>query len=278
MTSAFGTPDNRKRPDRTGKTPLEPHQSDRTRNAPVEPHQSDRSGKTPLEPHQSDRTDETPLEPVRTLRAGTRLTHEIEVRRSRFITTLARTDDEAQARALVAQVRASHPQARHHCTAWVIASDGATPLLHSNDDGEPAGTAGTPMLEVLRSSGLLNVSAVVTRYFGGILLGTGGLVRAYSSAVAKALALAPRAHLDTLEVLETTLGPADAGRVEAELRGEGALVLAMDWAQDVTLRVAVSRGDIDALSQSLARVTSGASRFRHQGSHTVEVDDPATPE
>ena len=118
---------------------------------------------------------------LRTLASGTLLTHEIEIKRSRFITTLARTDTPEEARELIDAVKAEHPQARHNCSAYLIDPPDAAPLQHSSDDGEPSGTAGTPMLEALRASDTWNATAVVTRYFGGILLGGGGLVRAYST-------------------------------------------------------------------------------------------------
>ena len=132
--------------------------------------------------------------------SDTNVTHETEVRRSRFVTTLARTDDEAAARALIGEVRSAAPQARHHCSAFLIEEVGRNPLQHSSDDGEPSGTAGAPMLEAIRASGVHNVTAVVTRWFGGVLLGTGGLVRAYSGAVSEALARAPLAH--TVELVD----------------------------------------------------------------------------
>ena len=115
---------------------------------------------------------------------------ETEARRSRFLTRLARVDDEDAARAIIAEVRATYPDARHHCLAFIVDVPGAQPVERSSDDGERAGTAGMPMLEVLRGSGVSNAVAVVTRYFGGVLLGTGGLVRAYSDAVSSALAQA----------------------------------------------------------------------------------------
>lgn len=211
-----------------------------------------------------------------TLRAGTLLTHELEVRRSRFLTTLARTDEEAAARALIGEVRSAHPQARHHCSAFLIEEEGRNPLQHSSDDGEPSGTAGVPMLEAIRSAGVRNVTAVVTRWFGGILLGTGGLVRAYSSSVSEALALAPLARTRTLQVLATELHPADAGRVEAELRSCGATVLGVDWGREATLRVAVDEGGAGALHDRLAGITRGTARFHPVGTTTVEVDVPTS--
>src|SRR5690606_33095353 len=99
---------------------------------------------------------------------------EIEVKRSRFLCTLRRVGTEADARAVVEEMRRQHWDARHHCSAFVLGPDGA--LQRSSDDGEPAGTAGAPMLEVLRGHGVSDVVAVVTRWFGGVLLGAGGLV------------------------------------------------------------------------------------------------------
>ncbi|HOA88438.1 MAG TPA: YigZ family protein, partial [Propioniciclava tarda] len=118
---------------------------------------------------------------------GYRAESEFEVKRSRFLTTLARVDAEEAAREVIADVRRVHPAARHHCSAFIVEVEGAQHIERSSDDGEPSGTAGAPMLGVLRGSGVTQVVAVVTRYFGGVLLGTGGLVRAYSDAVAEAL-------------------------------------------------------------------------------------------
>lgn len=170
---------------------------------------------------------------------GYRQITETEVRRSRFLTTLARADDEDAARAVVADARRQWPDARHHCTAFVIETPDARPVERSSDDGEPAGTAGMPMLEVLRGSGVTNAVAVVTRYFGGVLLGTGGLVRAYSDAVATALASAPRVRAVERPLLDIELRPDEAGRVQATLLDHGVRVVDAAWGQGVRLTVAV---------------------------------------
>lgn len=119
---------------------------------------------------------------------------EIEVKKSRFLAVLANCRSEAEAQQLIETVRKRHYDARHNCYAWRISGENRTEERQS-DDGEPQGTAGKPMLELLRGSGLSDVCAVVTRYFGGTLLGTGGLVRAYSDALREALA---KAELHTL--------------------------------------------------------------------------------
>ncbi|QWW20393.1 YigZ family protein [Schaalia sp. 19OD2882] len=211
---------------------------------------------------------------IETIAAGTHLVHEIDVKRSRFITALARSDSPGRARAFIDQVKAGHPQARHNCSAYLIQVEGRSPHQHSSDDGEPAGTAGTPMLEALRAAGVWNVTAVVTRYFGGILLGASGLTRAYSNAVSDALALAPRARVLQLDVLETTLPPAQAGRIEAEMRSAGAFVLDVAWDQQVTLRIGVDKAQDRAIHELLASLTHGRSSFHVAGTTSVEMDAP----
>ncbi|WP_272896450.1 YigZ family protein [Actinobacillus seminis] len=111
------------------------------------------------------------------------------MKKSRFMTYLRHTQGLSQAKAFWEQVRALHPQARHHCWAAVAERPTNSQALGFSDDGEPAGTAGKPMLNALLGSGIGEISAVVVRYYGGILLGTGGLVRAYGNGVQQALAL-----------------------------------------------------------------------------------------
>ncbi|EOL46489.1 YigZ family protein [Enterococcus caccae] len=111
---------------------------------------------------------------------------EIEIKKSRFICSLKRVYSEEEAKEFIAQKKKEHWKANHNCSAFVIGEQ--NDIQRSNDDGEPSGTAGIPMLEVLKKQELINVVAVVTRYFGGTKLGAGGLIRAYSHAVSHALA------------------------------------------------------------------------------------------
>ncbi|QPK80586.1 YigZ family protein [Schaalia sp. ZJ405] len=213
--------------------------------------------------------------PTNTIAAGTHIVHEIEIKRSRFITTLARTDSPEDARALIDRVKAKHPQARHNCSAFLIEQEGRNAVQHFSDDGEPSGTAGQPMIEALRLADVWNVTAVVTRYFGGILLGGGGLIRAYSSSVSEALARAPRAHLRDLSVIEAQVPVAQAGRIEAEFRARNAHVLGVEWADQATLRLGVDPNDIDDYSSLLQELTSGVTSFRLAENRRIEVDGPA---
>lgn len=125
-------------------------------------------------------------EGYKTLRMDARVQAEYEEKRSRFIAQLCHVDSEREAQDFVGSVRAIHHDARHNVPAWILA-DGR---MHTSDDGEPGRTAGMPTLEVLTAAGLKNVCCVTTRYFGGTLLGTGGLVRAYTEAARRAVARA----------------------------------------------------------------------------------------
>jgi uncharacterized YigZ family protein len=191
------------------------------------------------------------------------------VRRSRFITLLRRADDEAEARALVADARTAFPDARHHCSAFRVDVPGSNRVERSSDDGEPAGTAGMPMLEVLRGSGLTNVAAVVVRYFGGIKLGTGGLVRAYSEAVQGALAVTPRVRVEVVGLWTLEVGHADAGRVEAELHARGVRVTDVAY-EAGGVRLTLAAADGDRLAGTVAALTAGSAVPVAAGTTTVE--------
>jgi uncharacterized YigZ family protein len=112
---------------------------------------------------------------------------EIVEKKSRFIATIQPVSNEEEALAFVAQMKKKYYDARHNCWAFIVGEDNV--VAKCSDDGEPSGTAGRPMLEVLTGSGIHNIAVVVTRYFGGVLLGTGGLVRAYQGALKEALPL-----------------------------------------------------------------------------------------
>ncbi|QDO87504.1 YigZ family protein [Ornithinimicrobium ciconiae] len=187
------------------------------------------------------------------------VTATIEERRSVFECWLRRVDSEEAARAVVEEARTTHWDARHHCSAWVLGPEGD--LTRSNDDGEPSGTAGIPMLEALSHSGFSDVVAVVTRWFGGTLLGTGGLVRAYGDAVRTALAEAVPQARELRQLGSLAVGHADAGRVEHELRAGGVLVTDADYGEFVTLHLAVPVGERAAVTEEVARLTGGGAEF-----------------
>lgn len=197
------------------------------------------------------------------------VTARIEEKRSVFECRLRRVGDEDAARAVVEEARSAHWDARHHCSAWVLGADGA--LTRSNDDGEPSGTAGTPMLEALTHSGLRDVVAVVTRWFGGTLLGTGGLVRAYGDAVRAAVAEATPLTRELRAVATLEVGHADAGRIEHDLRAADVVVRDVAYGTNAILTLAVPVARHEALTAQVARLTGGTGTLRPEGTEWVDL-------
>ncbi|MCI2240483.1 YigZ family protein [Kineococcus sp. TRM81007] len=175
---------------------------------------------------------------------------ETVVERSRFLCVLQPVPDEAAADAVVAAARREFPDARHHCTARVLGDDGE--VRRASDDGEPAGTAGAPMLAALDGAGVTGAVAVVVRWFGGVLLGTGGLVRAYGGAVAGALAEAGLVQRQRVDLVQVRAPLAEAGRVEAELRRRHAVEDVAWGADGWRAVVAVPAGGRGGLEAELA--------------------------
>lgn len=205
-----------------------------------------------------------------TIAAGVDVCAELEVRKSRFLAVLRRVGSAAEARDLVETQRRRHYDARHHCSASVLREDTGPPIGRSSDDGEPSGTAGLPMLQVLLGTGLAEVAVVVTRYFGGTLLGAGGLVRAYSGVTAQAVAAAQTVRRQRLELHDLSIDHADAGRVQSELRSAGVLVLDVAYAETAVLRLALT-GTPAALIDLVAAVTSGAGQLEPAGHRWVDA-------
>jgi len=194
---------------------------------------------------------------------------EIEVSRSRFLCTLERVDDEFSARSVIEQARREHWAARHHCSAFVLGP--RRDVERSSDDGEPPGTGGAPMLEVLRGRELSDVVAVVTRWFGGTLLGTGGLSRAYADAVRAALEVTPLVERVEQELCEVTVDLAAAGRLEHELRSRGTKVLNIDYTDLATLSIAVPLIAVPIAEEIVAELTEGRAELVHRGRRWVDA-------
>ena len=223
---------------------------------------------------------------VLTLAPGEQPETELEVRRSRFLARAARTDTEQDARAFIASVRAAYPDARHHCSALVVPGPGglgAPTTERSSDDGEPAGTAGQPMLEVLRASTLVGATVVVTRYFGGVLLGTGGLVRAYSQATSQVLTAARRVRLATCFLWDLRVPVAQAGRLESELRRlcagtQGPCPASVEetvWGPThAVLTLTTTQDDGGALPEIVSSLTGGTALLEAAGSRLTELPVP----
>ena len=182
---------------------------------------------------------------------------EDRIEKSRFIATAARAESTAAARAFVDSLRAEMPDATHHCFAFVAGPPGNSTAVGSSDDGEPSGTAGRPMLSVLMNSGIGEVVVVVTRYFGGVKLGKGGLVRAYTGAVQHALRELATTERVTVVELRITISYAHADAVRRVIERTGGTIVDEKFDTTVTVVVRVPDDRRAALERELRDATSG---------------------
>ncbi|MDO4467644.1 MAG: YigZ family protein [Bacillota bacterium] len=173
----------------------------------------------------------------------------IEIKKSKFITYLHRTDNEEDAKEFLKRVKKEHPSATHHCTAMIIGD-----MMRSNDDGEPSQTAGHPMLDVLIHHEMNDIIAVVVRYFGGIKLGTGGLVRAYSGSVQEALKVATLTESTTFHEYEIQFAYDLIGRIDAYFRKNEIEITQQDYQEKVIYRYLC----LEDISNDLQEISGGA--------------------
>lgn len=195
---------------------------------------------------------------------------ETEVLNSRFLATLERVDTKAEAQALVAELRQTHPEANHHCYAFVVGPPGSTRCVGFSDAGEPHNTAGRPMFDVLVHSGLGDVACVVTRWFGGTKLGRGGLVRAYGDAVQEALGQAERVDRVVWRKGVVDLDYAQVDGILRWLPELGAEVLDRSYGARVRFELRVPEEAQGQLARELADRTRGAASWA--------PEDPNAPE
>lgn len=185
-------------------------------------------------------------------RLKTDLMEEIEIKKSRFLCYLHRCDSEEEAKAFVAQIKKAHPTARHACYAFVMGEHNE--IQRSNDDGEPAGTAGVPMLECLTQRHVQDIVAVTVRYFGGIKLGAGGLIRAYAKSVANALDHAVLTKKQLMKIYRVTFSYDLIGKMDYFFRSENIDVICKDYQDKVIYEFASS----EDVSEDLAAISNGA--------------------
>lgn len=196
-------------------------------------------------------------------------THEIVIKNSRFICTLARAATEEEARATIDEVKRRNWDANHNCSAYRVGPGGQ--FQRTSDDGEPSGTAGVPMLEVLSRRELTDTVAIVTRYFGGTLLGAGGLIRAYGQAVSGAVDAVGIVERRPLMLVEVDADYADAGRLENALRVAGYTLGPITHGTAVTFEIRLDEPDLPSFETWLADTTNGRSHARVSGQILVEV-------
>lgn len=198
------------------------------------------------------------MESYITLRAGEEAVGEFVDRKSRFIAQLVHVEDAEAAAAHQAAVRAKHYDARHNVPAWIL-TDGSE---RASDDGEPQRTSGMPTLEVLRGAGLRDVCCVTTRYFGGTLLGPGGLVRAYTAAAQTAIEAAQEqgllVEMTSVVSVDVTVGYPLYDQVTRLASDAGAKVASTDYTDVVTVHLVFKEGDESSFLASLRELVNGA--------------------
>ena len=172
---------------------------------------------------------------------------EIDIKRSRFITTVVPVTDRQTALQEIKRLRQEFPDANHHCWAMVAGFPTDTAHQDQSDDGEPKGTAGKPMLNVLQHSGMGNVVVVVTRYFGGIKLGAGGLVRAYSSSVSSALSQLDTTVQYVMQRSQLELPYSQLATLEHWLKSSPIITVDRQFSDSVTLHLDIPESELPAL-------------------------------
>lgn len=187
---------------------------------------------------------------------------EIKIKKSVFIGKIMPADNQDTAITLINKVKKEHYKATHNCSAYVV-SDGN--IEHQSDDGEPSGTAGRPMLEVLKGADLINCVAVVTRYFGGVLLGTGGLVRAYTQAVQEVLSQTKQYEIALGDILNINIDYSFIGKVKHILGEMGIYVLREEYADSINMELLIPDNKKNKFIELLVELTSASARIDDQG-------------
>ena len=180
------------------------------------------------------------------------VTYEEKIKRSVFIANVSVCHDEEEARAFLNAITSQHRDATHNCRAYIL-SGGEE---YSSDDGEPSGTAGKPILNAIKRSGLVNVIVIVTRYFGGVKLGVRGLIDAYGDTAAKALEHCGRVERVKTRGVTVSLGYAAVGNVTRLLEGAGASGLSWEYGESVNVRADVPVNMYDSLARELEELTA----------------------
>lgn len=183
---------------------------------------------------------------------------EIIISKSRFLTYVNRAETEEQALDFINHIKKLHPQATHNCSCYLIGEHDN--IQKANDDGEPSGTAGVPMLEVLKKQGLKDAVVVVTRYFGGIKLGGGGLIRAYGKATTEGIAAAQVVERKLHSLMKVAVDYTWLGKLENEIRSSVYTLERIDYLEGVELFVFVEQAAVDTFTDWIIELTNGQAK------------------
>lgn len=184
---------------------------------------------------------------------------EIVIQKSRFITYVNRAETEEQAQEFINNIKEKHKSANHNCSAYIIGEHDN--IQKANDDGEPSGTAGVPMLEVLKKQGLQDTVVVVTRYFGGIKLGGGGLIRAYGKATTEGIDVAKVVERKLHHLMKVSIDYTWLGKVENEVRNSVYPLKEIIYADQVEVLVFTKADEEEGFINWVAEITNGQAKI-----------------
>jgi uncharacterized YigZ family protein len=196
--------------------------------------------------------------------------HEIFVQKSRFIASVTHAESEESAQAFISKIKKQHHDANHNCSAYMIGEHDH--IQKANDDGEPSGTAGVPMLEVLKKRNLKDTVVVITRYFGGTKLGAGGLIRAYGSATTEGLNAAGIVERKLMQIIRTTVDYTWLGKIENELRNAGYKIKDIHYLDHVDVETYVPEGEIEKFIEWITNLTNGQAELERGDFAYMEED------
>ncbi|MBM7645048.1 putative YigZ family protein [Scopulibacillus daqui] len=196
--------------------------------------------------------------------------NEIIIQNSRFIAQIKRVETEDEAQNEINRINKIHWKANHNCYAYVIGEN--QHIQKASDDGEPSGTAGVPILDVLKKKGLRDTLVVVTRYFGGTKLGAGGLIRAYSKATSEGLKASGIVERIPMNIMRITFDYTLLGQIENELRQSAYIIKNMDYGENVSIDVYATQEKTDDFVEWITNLSNGKSQIDHIGWEFLEQD------
>lgn len=208
------------------------------------------------------------MENYRTIKENGR--YEIEIKKSKFICFLKRVETEAEAIEFIEEIKKEHWKATHNCSAYTIGLNNE--IQRANDDGEPSGTAGVPMLEIFLKRELKNVAAVVTRYYGGVKLGAGGLIRAYGGAVNQAVDKIGVVERQLHQMIDVVVNYSQSGQVEHSLREANYMIQDTSYTDMITYHCVIPLEKEAEFKENIANWTSGAAEVAIIQKAWIEVE------
>lgn len=199
---------------------------------------------------------------------GTTGSKELIISKSRFIAHCARAETEEEAINFIQTIKKEHHNATHNCSAYLIGAHDQ--IQKANDDGEPSGTAGVPILEVLKKQGLKDVVVVVTRYFGGIKLGAGGLVRAYGKATTQGIEASGIVERKLYNRMKVSVDYTLLGKLENEVRNSQYILVNISYAENVEFFIDIENSQENVFHEWMTNLTSGKSPISQEKQHFLE--------